>query len=232
MIHTDAIGSRTHLNVSKHKKESWNVPAPWKYQKTGVIIGVFGAGLQSPLTNNFAHLLDLWSNDLIRLEHVDGEGLPFDYHEHHMFLFPLVHFRSVGSQIAYSEDDNVNSVAPGTARPSSVKHRKAMKKHRKPSRTILENHGLPRRMQVFRTVCNHAAKPKGSSSCIRMLFVVILVVWTCVWKPFAKNRPEVRLGSFKTLEGSLVPVCKAPEKATSFFRRCRLRGTRWRMATV
>jgi hypothetical protein len=42
----------------------------------------------------------------------------------------------------------------------------------------------------------------------------------------------VRLGSFKTLEGSLVPVCKAPGKATSFFGRCRLRGTRWRMATV
>ena len=117
--------------------------------------------------------LRAWSIDLSRLEHVDVEGLlSFDYRKHHAFLFPLVHVRSVGSQIAYSEDDNVNAVAPGgTARPSSVKHRKAIEKHRKPSRTILENQGLPRRMQVFRTVCNHAAKPKGSSSCIWMLFV-------------------------------------------------------------
>ena len=139
-----------------------------------MIIGVIGAGCKARWQTT-SRILDLWSIDLSRLEHVDGEGLPFDYHKHHMFLFPLVHVRSVGSQIAYSEDDNVNSVAPGTARPSSVKHRKAMEKHRKPSRTILENHGLPRRMQVFRTVCNHAAKLKGSSSCIRMLFVVILV---------------------------------------------------------
>ena len=45
----------------------------------------------------------------------DGEGLSFDYHKHHAFLFPLVHVRRVGSQIAYSEDDNVNSVAPRTS---------------------------------------------------------------------------------------------------------------------
>ena len=32
-----------------------------------------------------------------------------------MFLFPLVHVRRVGSQIAHSEDDNVNSVALGTS---------------------------------------------------------------------------------------------------------------------
>ena len=62
-----------------------------------------------------SRIFDLWSIDLIRLEHVDGEGLPFDYHKHHKFLFPLVHVRSVGSQIAYSEDDNVNSVAPRTS---------------------------------------------------------------------------------------------------------------------
>ena len=62
-----------------------------------------------------SRILDLWSIDLRRLEHVDGEGLSFDYHKHHAFLFPLVHVRSVASQIAYSEDDNVNSPALGTS---------------------------------------------------------------------------------------------------------------------
>ena len=46
--------------------------------------------------------------DLSHLELVDGEGLQYDYHKHSTFLVPLIHVRSVGSQIAYSEDDNVN----------------------------------------------------------------------------------------------------------------------------
>ena len=84
---------------------------------------------------------DLWSNDLIRLEHVDGEGLPFDYHKHHVFLFPLVHVRRVGSQIAHSEDDNVNSVALGTS--SEAGGTKADQEERKAIIKNMENHRKP-----------------------------------------------------------------------------------------
>ena len=77
----------------------------------------------------------------------DGEGLSFDYHKHHAFLFPLVHVRRVGSQIAYSEDDNVNSVAPRTsseAGGTKVGQEELQGHHpKKPCKTI-ENHGLPR----------------------------------------------------------------------------------------
>ena len=41
--------------------------------------------------------------------------LPFDCHKHHAFLFPFVHVRRVGNETAYSVDDNVNPVAPGTS---------------------------------------------------------------------------------------------------------------------
>ena len=88
-----------------------------------------------------SRILDLWSNDLIRLEHVDGEGLPFDYHKHHVFLFPLVHVRRVGSQIAYSEDDNVNSVALGTS--SEAGGTKADQEERKAIIKNMENHRKP-----------------------------------------------------------------------------------------
>ena len=62
-----------------------------------------------------SRILDLYSIHLSRVEHVDGEVLPFDCHKHRVFLFPLVHFGSVGGQTAYSEDDNVNPFAPGTS---------------------------------------------------------------------------------------------------------------------
>ena len=112
-----------------------------------MIIGVIGAGCKARWQTT-SRILDLWSNDLSRLEHVDGEGLPFDYHKHHVFLFPLVHVRRVGSQIAYSEDDNVNSVALGTsseAGGTKADQEELQGHHPKENmKKIIENHGLPR----------------------------------------------------------------------------------------
>ena len=116
MIHTDAIGSRTHLNVwkpfTKRSPEVYLGPGGIKTLEWSLVSLVQVCKSRWQTTSR---ILDLWSIDLIRLEHVDGEGLPFDYHKHHAFLFPLVYVRSVASQIAYSEDDNANSVALGTS---------------------------------------------------------------------------------------------------------------------
>ena len=101
MKHTDATGSRASLNIclTYTKKESWS--APWGYPNTWIIIGVIGA---------------VWSIHLSRLEHVGGctvDGLPLITAS--TTRLPFIHVRSVGNQTAYSEDDHVNSVAPGTS---------------------------------------------------------------------------------------------------------------------
>ena len=101
MKHTDATGSRASLNIclTYTKKESWS--APWRYPNTWIIIGVIGA---------------VWSIHLSRLGHVGGctvDGLPLITAS--TTRLPFIHVRSVGNQTAYSEDDHVNSVAPGTS---------------------------------------------------------------------------------------------------------------------
>ena len=96
------------------------------------------------------------------LEDMAKDYITINYHKHHALPLPLVHVRSVAShndwKAAYSEDDNVNSVAPETS--SEVKGPEAdvggtkadqeelqchhAENHWKQSLKTTEKHALPR----------------------------------------------------------------------------------------
>ena len=85
--------------------------------------------------------------------------ITINYHKHHALPLPLVHVRSVAShndwKAAYSEDDNVNSVAPDTS--SEVKGPEADVGGTKPDQEELQCHHAENHWkQSLKTTEKHA----------------------------------------------------------------------------
>ena len=129
--------------------ESWS--EPWRYQNTCMIVGVIGTGLQSPRTNNFTHLrveqVGGWPRTTLPL--ITASTMRFRCH---WFMFQCC--KPQRSKAAYSEDDNVNSVAPETS--SEVKGPEAdVGELTKADQEELQCHHAENHWKHLKTIENH-----------------------------------------------------------------------------